>query len=231
MGVQQCCAADAILAADYMESCGIVRRRRPFARLWECDCKAEGIAVLVDSAYDEEGVFWIGDACLPVDYGMFLFYRYMCTFIFILTHHPHPTPLGTITTRGAFCQGVHTSSRLISDWPVAVTHSTVIQHHHDKHLSLHQIAYLRSALIPSRKKTSSRQFIPFRRLRIWATCSFESIIALVTLLLIHRVLSTISGHAASRLHRAVFRGPLDEGNAGRATTVLASHVRARTTSG
>jgi hypothetical protein len=64
MGVQQCCAADAILAADYMESCGIVRRRRPFARLWECDCKAEGIAVLVDSAYDEEGLFWIDHVCL-----------------------------------------------------------------------------------------------------------------------------------------------------------------------
>jgi hypothetical protein len=90
-----------------------------------------------------------------------------------LTTDP-PTPLRS--------ERVEHSSRCFPDkretichWAVVLTHDTVIQHHHDKHLSLHQIAYLRSALTPTNRRNLREAIDRFPSPRNWAICSFESI--------------------------------------------------------
>jgi hypothetical protein len=42
-----------------------------------------------------------------------------------------------------------------------VTHDTVIQHHRDKHVSLHQIAYLRSVQTPRNRINLCKAIHPF----------------------------------------------------------------------
>jgi hypothetical protein len=159
MGVQQRARLMVILAADYMEGCRIVIHACPLVNLWKCDCKAERIAVLVDSTVTNKVCFCVDDACLP---RYFISLSYLSIMILCLLappfllpllhhYHQHPTLLGTIWTRIALAGYFLDKRGTFHHWPGAATHDTVIQHHHDRHLSLHQIAYLRSALTTSRK--------------------------------------------------------------------------------
>ena len=58
MGVQQRARLMASLLLITWNHAETVRHRSSLVTLWECDCKAEGMSVLVHraSCYDEEGV-------------------------------------------------------------------------------------------------------------------------------------------------------------------------------
>lgn len=107
-------------------------------------------------------------------------------------HHQHPTPLGTIWMLAAHAKVLSRQARVVL--PLACCRNARHSHTTSSPTSIFPYARLRTCAVHSHQvaRTSSRQFIVSRRSRVRATCSFESIIVLVTLLLIHRDPPTIA---------------------------------------
>jgi hypothetical protein len=139
---------------------------------------------LVTMIHDEEGAM-ADEACLPTTTTTTTPYS-SSTFLHIL----HPHAITNRTTRGPLGRGHLLQARFELPLDGGYKHGTVIQHHHDQHLSLHNKAYLRNAL-KLITRSLSRQFticitVPeevtgepliTKHTRLWVHCCFESIIA------------------------------------------------------